>query len=150
MISQPAVSDHGSVKQQTELSIADGNFWQGDNASSAWSGIASSRSMQVVQMNVENQPVSCSISEQKDHNRITVRGRVLTSSAEQGTFSLQVKKTGPSGSSVLSQSGTFSTEAKQETFLGRSEFNLATNDKFNARLEISVRDKTYTCESDGQ
>jgi hypothetical protein len=150
MVSQPAVSDHGRGKQQIEFRMVDGKSGDGDNAGLAWSATASNESMQLAQMTVENQPLSCSISEQKDRSRITVRGRVLTSSPEQGTFSLQVKKTGPSGSSVLSQSGTFSTESKQETFLGRSEFNLSNNDKYNARLEIRVGDKAYTCESDGQ
>ncbi len=47
-----------------------------------------------------------------------LRGRVISRQQTQGNYSLHVIKIGPSGSSTIAQSGTFSTSANAETMLG--------------------------------
>ena len=52
-----------------------------------------------------------------------LRGRVISRQQTQGNYSLHVIKIGPSGSSTIAQSGTFSTSANAETMLGLASFN---------------------------
>jgi hypothetical protein len=92
-------------------------------------------------------PIVCSIVQQDIGNRLQIRGRVVGRQGAHGDFSLQVVKTGPSGSSNLSQSGTFSIPENRERLLGMATFNMAPGDHFKANLKIHLDGKDYTCQS---
>ena len=92
-------------------------------------------------------PIVCSIIRQDIGDRLQVRGRVIGKPEAQGDFSLQIVKSGPSGSSTMSQSGTFSIPKNREKLLGLATFNMATEDHFTAELSLRVDGQTYTCKS---
>jgi len=92
-------------------------------------------------------PIVCSIIQQHVDHRVQVRGRVVGRQEAQGIFSLQVIKSGPSGSSTISQSGTFSIDAGREKLLGHAVFNREPGVHFTAELNLRVDKQTYTCRS---
>jgi hypothetical protein len=57
------------------------------------------------------------------HDHVQIRGRVVGRQEAQGVFSLQVIKSGPSESSTINQSGTFSIDVGGENLLGLAVFN---------------------------
>ena len=89
-------------------------------------------------------PIVCSIVRQDLSDRLQLRGRVIGRVEVQGDFSLQVIKTGPSGSSAIRQSGTFSIPENRERLLGLRTFNLSAGDHFT-ELSLHVDGQTYTC-----
>ena len=92
-------------------------------------------------------PIICSIVRQDIGGHLHIRGRVTGRPKAQGNFYLHVIKTGPSGSSTMSQSGTFSIPENREKLLGLATFNMRAADHFTAELSICVDGKTYTCKS---
>lgn len=92
-------------------------------------------------------PIVCSIVLQDSGDRLQIRGRVIGRPEAQGNFSLQVIKTGPSGSSTMSQSGTFSIPENRERLLGLATFNLQAGEHFTAELNLHIDGQTYSCTS---
>lgn len=92
-------------------------------------------------------PIICSIVEHEAGDRLQLRGRIIGTQDAQGSFSLRVVKISPSGSSTMSQSGTFSAAANRETFVGLASFNMESGARFTAEFSLQVGAKTYTCES---
>lgn len=92
-------------------------------------------------------PVICSIVEQEIGDRLQLRGRLIGTKKTQGNFSLRIVKAGPSGSSTIAQSGTFSTPANTETLVGFASFNKEPGARFTAEFSVQVGEQTYTCES---
>jgi hypothetical protein len=92
-------------------------------------------------------PIVCSIVQQQVGHRVQVRGRVVGRQEAQGNFSLQVIKSGPSGSSTISQSGTFSINAGREKLLGLAVFNTEPGVHFTAELSLRVDRQTFTCKT---
>jgi hypothetical protein len=92
-------------------------------------------------------PIVCSIIQQDVGNRLQIRGRVIGRQGAHGNFSLQIVKTGPSGSSNLSQSGTFSIPENREKLLGLATFNMTPKDHFTANLTIHLNGQIFTCKS---
>jgi hypothetical protein len=92
-------------------------------------------------------PIVCSIIQQHVGHRVQVRGRVVGRQEAQGDFSLQVIKSAPSGSSTISQSGTFSIHADREKLLGRAVFNTEPGAHFTAELRLRVDRQTYSCKT---
>ena len=90
--------------------------------------------------------VICSIDQREIGDRLQLRGRLVGTQKTQGNFSLRVVKTGPSGSSTIAQSGTFSTPANTETLLGFATFNMEPGARFTAEFSLRVGEQTYTCE----
>jgi hypothetical protein len=76
---------------------------------------------------------------------VQFRGRVIGSQKAQGNFSLHVIKSGPSGSSTISQGGTFSIDAGREKVLGLAVFNTETGVHFTAELSLRVDRQTFSC-----
>jgi len=89
----------------------------------------------------------CSIVQEELGNRLELRGRVVGPQKAEGNFALSVVKTGPSGSSTIAQSGTFSAPANAETLLGYASFNMEPGAHFTAQLSLQVGQQTYNCES---
>jgi hypothetical protein len=92
-------------------------------------------------------PFVCSIVRQDIGDLLQIRGRVNGRPDARGNFSLQVLKTGPYGSSTISQSGTFSVPESREKLLGWATFNMRAGDHFTAELSLWVDGQTYTCKS---
>jgi hypothetical protein len=93
----------------------------------------------------QSPPFVCSIVRQDIGDLLQIRGRVNGRPEARGNFSLQVLKTGPSGSSTMSQSGTFSVPESREKLLGLATFNMTAGDHFTAELSLWVDGQTYTC-----
>jgi CsgH protein len=91
--------------------------------------------------------IVCSIVQQELGDRLQLRGRVIGTQKTEGNFSLRVVKTGPSGSSTIAQSGTFSTPANAETLLSYASFNMERGARFTAELRLQVGEQTYSCQS---
>ncbi len=91
-------------------------------------------------------PIVCSIVQKEIGNRLELRGRVISRQETQGNFSLHVIKNGPSGSSTIAQSGTFSTSANAETMLGLASFNMELGAHFRANFSLRAGEQTYSCE----
>lgn len=92
-------------------------------------------------------PFVCSIVRQDIGDLLQIRGRVNGRPEARGNFSLHVLKTGPSGSSTISQSGTFSVPESREKLLGLATFNMRAGDHFTAELSLWVDGQTYACKS---
>jgi hypothetical protein len=92
-------------------------------------------------------PFVCSIVRQDIGDLLQIRGRVKGRPEARGNFSLQVLKTGPSGSSTICQSGTFIVPESHEKLLGLATFNMRAGDHFTAELSLRVDGQTYTCKS---
>ena len=92
-------------------------------------------------------PIVCSIVREDISGLLQIRGRVTGRPNAEGDFSLHVVKTGPSGSSTMSQSGTFSITQNREKLLGLATFNMSAGDHFTAELSLRVDGKTYNCRS---
>ena len=95
----------------------------------------------------QSPPFVCSIVRQDIGDLLQIRGRVNGRPEARGKFSLQVLKTGPSGSSTMTQSGTFSVPESREKLLGLATFNMTAGDHFTAELSLWVDGQTYTCKS---
>jgi hypothetical protein len=91
-------------------------------------------------------PIICSIVQEEIGNRLQLRGRVISRQQTQGNYSLHVTKNGPSGSSTIAQSGTFSTSANAEAMLGLASFNMEPAAHFRANFSLRVGEQTYSCE----
>jgi hypothetical protein len=92
-------------------------------------------------------PIICSIVKQEGHERVQLRGRLVGRETAKGTFSLRVEKSGPSGSSTIAQSGTFSTAPNQEKLVGLASFNMEPSAHYKAELSLRVGNQVYKCES---
>jgi hypothetical protein len=95
----------------------------------------------------QSPPFVCSIVRQDIGDLLQIRGRVNGRPEARGKFSLQVLKTGPSGSSTMTQSGTFSVPESREKLLGLATFNMRAGDHFAAELSLWIDGQTYTCKS---
>lgn len=91
--------------------------------------------------------IVCSIVEEKIGDHLRLRGRLIGTQKTHGSFFLRVVKTGSSGSSTITQSGTFSTPANTETLVGSARFNMEPGARFTAELSLRVGEQTYSCES---
>ncbi|MGD1038812.1 MAG: curli-like amyloid fiber formation chaperone CsgH [Roseiarcus sp.] len=90
-------------------------------------------------------PIVCSIIQQEIGDRVQLRGRLMSRDEAQGRYSLRIVKTGPSGSSTISQGGPFSAPANTETLVGLASFNLEPGGRFTAQMSLRVGDRTVLC-----
>jgi hypothetical protein len=91
--------------------------------------------------------IVCSIVQEEIGDRVQLRGRLTSREETQGRYSLRIVKTGPSGSSTISQGGAFSASANKETLVGLASFNLEPGAQFTAQMSLRVGDRTMLCQS---
>ncbi|WP_022720593.1 curli-like amyloid fiber formation chaperone CsgH [Rhodopseudomonas sp. B29] len=95
--------------------------------------------------------VVCSVVRHEDGGRLEIRGRVISPQALQGKYVLQIKRTGPSGSSTVKQGGPFDLAAGTETFLGLANLNLEPGATVSTDFSLQIGDGVKLCEQgDGQ
>ena len=95
--------------------------------------------------------IVCSVVREQAGDRLQIRGRLVGQEDFEGTYSLKIKKDGPSGSSSVNQGGPFSAAANNEIFVGLASFNTEPGATFVTELTLHIGDKTYTCGSpDGE
>ncbi len=92
--------------------------------------------------------INCSVIREDVGTQLRVRGRVIAATRVQGSYSLRVRKTVRSGSSVASQAGSFTAAPNEETFVGLASFNQEKNASYDVQLTLRVGDQTYECKSD--
>jgi hypothetical protein len=92
-------------------------------------------------------PIVCSIVQQEIGDRVQLRGRVMSGEETQGRYTFRIVKTGPSGSSTVSQGGAFAAPANRETLVGLASFNLEPGAQFAAQMSLQIGDRTVLCES---
>ena len=91
--------------------------------------------------------IVCSVLEEASGSGVRLRGRVNGPGDITGTYSFQITKTGPAGSSTISQGGQVSAPAHTETFLGSATLSVEPGASYTARLTINVNGNAFTCTS---
>lgn len=84
-------------------------------------------------------PVSCELKLKRTSHGVQLEAWVRALRATEGEYQLIVTKTGPGGSSDVSQGGTFAVDARSATVLGSTEFGLEPRARLKARLILSDR-----------
>jgi len=98
----------------------------------------------------QDQPpgIVCSVLEETTGSAVRLRGRVNGPEDISGTYSFQISKSGPAGSSTISQGGNVSAPANTETFLGSTTLSVEPGARYTVRLTINVNGSVHTCTSD--
>jgi hypothetical protein len=93
--------------------------------------------------------VVCSVVREQTGDRLQIRGRLIGQEDLRGTYSLRIRKIGPSGSSTVNQGGPFSASANAESFVGLANFNTEPGTTIVAEFSLLVGDQTHVCASGG-
>lgn len=89
----------------------------------------------------------CRIQRETSGPMTTLRGIALARTNVAGTYTLLVVKTGPSGTSRLSQGGRFQTSAGGQAGLGEVRLSLEPDAGFEATLTLDVDGQRVGCEA---
>lgn len=89
--------------------------------------------------------IICTVVSEDSGGRVQVRGRVVSPQDLQGTYALHIKRTGPSGSSTVNQSGAFAATADKEIFLGLASFNTEPGVSLLTDFTLQVGDNVRRC-----
>jgi hypothetical protein len=112
--------------------------------------------------------ITCSVVRDNIGNQLRFRGRLVTPTQVEGSYSLRVKKIARSGSSVVSQPGTIAPSAQErnnigtdviltkelssftaapnkEPFVGLASFNQEANARYDVQLTLQVGGQTHNC-----
>ncbi|WP_443189733.1 curli-like amyloid fiber formation chaperone CsgH [Methylobacterium sp. Leaf99] len=91
--------------------------------------------------------IRCRIQRETTNDITTLRGIAFAKTDTAGGYTLLVVKTGPGGTSRLSQGGRFQAAAGAQTGLGEVGFNLEPNAGFEATLTLEVEGHRISCEA---
>lgn len=94
--------------------------------------------------------IVCSVVSQEIGDRLEVRGRVLSPQVLHGSYVLQIKRNGPSGSSSIKQGGAFDAPADKETFLGLASFNVEPGVTVSTDFSLQIENGVKRCTEGGQ
>ncbi len=94
--------------------------------------------------------IMCSVVRENVGNQLRFRGRLVAPTQVQGSYSLRIKKIARSGSSVVSQTSSFTASPNKETFVGLASFNQDANARYDVQLTLQVGGQTYNCKSDDE
>jgi len=89
----------------------------------------------------------CRIQREASGPMTTLRGIALAGKDIAGTYTLLVVKTGPGGTSRVSQGGRFQAAAGSQTGLGEVRLNLEPDAGFEATLTLDVDGQRIGCEA---
>jgi hypothetical protein len=95
--------------------------------------------------------VVCSVLREERGEQIQIRGRVVSKADLRGTYSLSIRKSGPSGTSSVKQGGQLAVPANTETFVGFASFNADPETRFVVDFHVQVDGKIFACDpQDGE
>ena len=92
-------------------------------------------------------PLACTINAQKVHDGLRLEALVATQQPSAGTYQLTLAKTGPAGSSEISQGGDFSALPGTTSVLSGSDISLERGAKLTAKLVLATHDGEIACEA---
>ncbi len=84
--------------------------------------------------------VHCNIEVVHQNGSVSLRGRIVSSTATSGDYTLEVQSRGPSGSSDVSQAGTFSGKPEVPVFVGLASLTMSSGTRLVARLTVQTTD----------
>lgn len=90
-------------------------------------------------------PIVCAIFREDIGDRVTLSGRVRSSQAGHGVYSLNIVKTGPAGTSNMKMGGPLIFAANVETFVGLANFNVDRDASYTTDFTVTVNDRLYRC-----
>jgi len=90
--------------------------------------------------------MNCVIEADARADQVTLRGRIAANGPASGTYSLDVVKTGASGSSQIKQAGAYSTLPQQPTYVGSVVVDYRPGTNYTAKLVVSYGEKSYVCD----
>lgn len=91
----------------------------------------------------------CSIEEEVAGASVTLRGVATASLPATGRYRLQLRKSGPAGTSTISQGGEFSLDANRSARLGQVGFNLEPEGRYEAELTLESDGRRLQCRLSG-
>lgn len=94
-----------------------------------------------------NAPLACTIQAQKVQGGLRLEALVATHHQAAGTYQLTLTKSGPAGSSDVSQGGEFSLLPGATTVLSGSELTLERGAKLTAKLSLATSEGDIACEA---
>jgi hypothetical protein len=89
----------------------------------------------------------CSVVREDLGATVRLRGRVVGQEDTQGTYSFQISKAGPAGSTSVNQGGQFSALSNAETFVGLATLSVERGASYTAHLSLRIGSQDYRCES---
>ncbi len=84
--------------------------------------------------------IQCKIDVVHENGSVSLRGRVVSSTAISGNYRLEIQSRGPSGSSDVSQAGTFIGKPGAPVFVGLTTLSMASRTRLMARLIVWTAD----------
>ncbi len=84
--------------------------------------------------------IHCSIEVVHRSSSVSLRGRIVSSTRTSGDYALEVQSRGPSGSSDVSQAGTFSGKPEVPVFVGLASLTMSSGTRLVARLKVQTAD----------
>lgn len=106
-------------------------------ALTACSATASTASSQAFAANDSVSEASCEVRLTPTRHGLRIEALAHAPYALAGEYDLVVSKSGPNGSSDVSQGGEFEAEAGEDVTLSATEFNVERGDRYRARLILS-------------
>ncbi|HET9904960.1 MAG TPA: curli-like amyloid fiber formation chaperone CsgH [Xanthobacteraceae bacterium] len=92
-------------------------------------------------------PFVCTVVREESGGHVLLRGRLVSREDVRGTYSFRITRSGPSGTSAVSQGGPFVSHANTETYVGSAQFNADPRAQLHAELTLRVDSRTYQCGS---
>ncbi|SRR5579871_1420614 len=92
--------------------------------------------------------IVCSVLEEAAGSTVRLRGRVNGPDDVNGTYSFKISKSGPAGTSTISQGGKVSAPANTDTFLGSTTLSIEPGASYTVLLTIDVNGRVLTCASE--
>lgn len=89
---------------------------------------------------------TCGVLTSTQNGMLLIQGMVLSPVALDGVYQFRVQSSGTGGNSNISQGGTFTAPADQETVLGQVMINAGTDHKI--ALDVTANGKKLDCDQD--
>lgn len=93
-------------------------------------------------------PLACTIQATKVHDGLRLEALVAADHEAAGTYRLVLSKTGPAGSTDVSQGGEFAVMPGTTSVLSGSELSLERGAKLSAKLTLATQGADVDCEAD--
>jgi hypothetical protein len=92
-------------------------------------------------------PITCSVLGESQGRGIRFRGRIVSPEGAAGTYLIVIRKSGPSGTSNVSQGGAFTAAAGAETLVGSATLSLEPGADYGVTMQVDADGRSFTCET---
>lgn len=103
----------------------------------------------VVLSDIPPPSISCTLLEQRQGTQVRIGAQIRADVAQSGTYRLEVIKSGPSGSSQISQQSEFTLDAGRSVQILGLSLSMEPSARYRAVLSVKTGGSTYACERTG-